>query len=304
MRVKAQSIFWMILCSLVVPLYAVPPNAEESAIMLMAKGDYFFQSGKIAEALIHYQNALKRDPELVECHYKLGRLFFDQAEYNFAEYHYGQVLKNQRDLTYIHYYLDALFELAYTHYRKAEKVDPGSDRNTYIVQMQNDIDEIIAAFAPRGRFAALENQYVEIEQEYYLARAWYIKARLLWDKNRDQEYPNAFINAYKYFDQFREKQKTAENSGKIAVREAECLYFLYRHHAHLQNGRQANAYRASAMRIRNELISRADELLANPATHFDDDIRHYQQAAESIDSLFSGKTSIEPLFRFFKPKEP
>jgi tetratricopeptide (TPR) repeat protein len=267
----------------------------------MAKGDYYFQSGMVAEALIHYQRALRVDPDLVECHFKLGRIFFDQGEYNFAEYHYSRILRDQRNLTYAHLYLDAHFELAYTYYRMAESIDPGSDQNRYIMRMHENIDNVIAAFGPRGRFTNL-NRYIEIVPEYYLARAWYLKARLLWDKNRDQEYPNAFERARKYFHDLRGMQRRAENYARAAVKEAECLFFLNRHHTRLRQRSRADAWQSEALSIRNALAAKAAALLANPATAFSEDIAVYRRAAEEIDALFAGRVRIAPLFQFFPLK--
>jgi len=289
------------LCAMAIPCLGYA-GAEESAVLLMAKGDYYVQSGRIAEALNHYQRALIADPALTECHYKLGRLFFDQQEYGFAKHHYDQVLENQYKLQYEYLYLDTLFELAYTQYRIAEKVDPGSDQNIHIVRMQECIDGILAAFGKGGRFAEPHDQYIEIDKEYYLARAWYLKARLLWDKNRDQEYPDAFKAAKTNFHELRAKQKRGENFAKAAIKEAECLYFLYRHHARIRERSRADSYQAEAMRIRGELAERANALLADPARVYDEDIAVYQEAAAAIAGLFAGKVTIAPLFQFFKLK--
>ena len=41
----------------------------------MAEGDAYAAQGKLKEATIEYRNALKAVPDLVEAHYKLGRVY-------------------------------------------------------------------------------------------------------------------------------------------------------------------------------------------------------------------------------------
>ena len=278
-------------------------DAERSAAFLMAEADYYAQSGKIAEALIHYQKALTLEPDLTECHYKLGQIFFDQREYTFAEFHFKRVIEAAGNLRYLHYYLDTLLALANTYYRIAESVDPGSDQNISIVLMQRCIDDIISACEKDGKFDTGRSQYLDVNREYYLARAWYLKARLLWDKNRDQEYPKAFENAYRSFGKLKDMQRRAVNYAHVAFKETECLYFLYRHHMRLRERSKAGVHHANAMQVRAKLIEKINALLADPATAYHDDIPVYRAAVEKIDDLFSGKVRIDPLFHFFKIKD-
>jgi tetratricopeptide (TPR) repeat protein len=289
----------LILASLQVSmLYA----SQEPAIALMARGDYQYQAGEHAAAIISFQQALKSDPELVECHYKLGKIYFGQQAWQFALYHYETLVRQTKTLTYVNLHLDALFELAHTHYKIGESVDPGSDKNPHLVKMQENLRDVIRSFEPGGLVKSLESPYVKINKDYYLARAWYILARIYEDKNRDQEYPQYYQNAIRYLKPLRENQTRAENIVRVAFRESECLYALYRHHRRIKEYSKADVQADKAKAIQKNLLAKAARLEADPATAWNQDITIYKKGSNEIAALFSGKIRIDPLFKFFPTK--
>jgi len=282
-----------------VPLVSSVP---EPAITVMAKGDYQYQSGDLAAAIISYQEALRLDPSLVETHYKLGRIFQSQQAWNLALYHFEELVKKSKTLTYIHLHLDALFDLSQTHFKIGESIDPGSIRNPHIKKMQDYLQDVIDALKPGGLIDSLGSQYIDISKDYYLARAWYILARIYEDKNQDHKYPEHYINAIRHLDKFRTQQKRAENIVRVAFRESECLYALYRHHRRIKEFKKAREWEGRARLIQKDLLAMAQTLERDPASSWSPDIAVYKAGARNIDLLFAGKVKIDPLFRFFPVK--
>ncbi len=277
-------------------------TSTEPAIMLMSRGDYLYQSGDHSAAIISYQRALQADPELVEAHYKLGKIYFGQQAWNFALHHFETLVKKSKTLTYLHLHLDALFDLAQTHYKIGESIDPGSDRNPHLVQMQECLRDVIRACEPDGLVDRLSTQYVQISKEFYLARAWYILARIYEDKNRDQEFPQYYQTAIRYLSQLRSKQTRAENVVRVAFRESECMYALYRYHRRIQEFARADAWAGRAGSIQKEFQARAITLASDPSTAWNPDITIYRSGAKNIELLFAGKVRIDPLFKFFQTR--
>lgn len=292
------SLLVLLMC-LLTPLGA---NTTESAIMLMSQADYLYQSGDHAAAIVNYQQALQVDPELVEAHYKLGKIYFGQQAWTFAQHHFTTLIQKSKKLTYLHLYLDALFDLAQTHYKIGESIDPGSEKNPHLVHMQECLREAIRACEPGGLIDRLSTQYVQISREYYLARAWYILARIYEEKNRDQEFPRYYQTAIRYLSQLRTKQTRAENTVRVAFRESACLYALYQYHRHIKEFTKANLWKNRANTIKKELEARSLELRADPATAWNPDIGIYDSGAKNIELLFAGKVRIDPLFKFFQAR--
>jgi tetratricopeptide (TPR) repeat protein len=57
------------------------------------------QLGKVREAIAHYEEALRIDPDLVEAHYNLGVALEKAGRVPEAMQHYQQALKLRPDIT-------------------------------------------------------------------------------------------------------------------------------------------------------------------------------------------------------------
>jgi protein O-mannosyl-transferase len=93
-------------------------------------GLVLFQSGRVTEAIMHYQRALQIDPNIMEAHNNLGNALFQNGNVDEAIAQYQQALQINPDYTAAHYnFGSVLFQLgrvdeAITHFQKALQISP------------------------------------------------------------------------------------------------------------------------------------------------------------------------------------
>ena len=66
------------------------------------------QKGRVDEAIVHYQNALKLKPDFAEAHFSLGVALADSGRVDEAIAHYQMALKIKPDFDEARRNLDAL----------------------------------------------------------------------------------------------------------------------------------------------------------------------------------------------------
>jgi tetratricopeptide (TPR) repeat protein len=93
-------------------------------------GNALAQTGKIEEAIAHFEQALRIEPDDAEAHYNLGNVFLREGKVSDAIGHYEQALRSNPDYAEAHYNCGVALELvdrmrdAITHYEYALQIKP------------------------------------------------------------------------------------------------------------------------------------------------------------------------------------
>ena len=127
--------------------------AGENARGLNSLGTALRQQGRIDEALVRYEKALKLDPANADAHNNLGSILQDRGRFDEAAFHYEQTLKTRPRCAEAHANLGVLacqqgrIDEAVAHYGRALEINPDFaevHRNLgEVLRKQGRIDEAV-----------------------------------------------------------------------------------------------------------------------------------------------------------------
>ncbi len=119
-------------------------------------GIALFKTGKVDEAMVHYQKALEINPDFAEAHNNLGNFLFQKGRVDEAMVHYQKALEINPDYAEAHYNLgNALLKTgnadeAIAHLQKALEINPDyADAHNnlgYALIQKGSVDEAILHF--------------------------------------------------------------------------------------------------------------------------------------------------------------
>lgn len=261
----------LLLAGLVLPCLSL--DASEPPLFHKAKGDYYYRRGEIPAAILQYQTCLQQAPGFPECHYMLGTIYLEQGQYHFAIEHLKNVLKERGKLADKTLILETYFLLAKAYF-KADPLRNDPDAKSGLELMDNQIDLVISAFSDDPDFRENKRHQYTVNRHYYLARAYFIKARYMRDMKQQHVYKQFFelcLQHLKYdlenyfpttvfekgLDDFIKQLKSLSISMPDAWRRAAwqidnisyCLFFLWEYNHHRGNHALAARYRQNALLV-------------------------------------------------------
>ena len=113
-----------------------PLTAEEE----LKQGDYYLARGEMMVAIVHYQNALKKDPSLARAHLQMAKAYGNQRRMGLYEKELQEAIKVDPNLEEAHYILASWY---FTSGRNKEalaeseiliKAHPENERGCYCYQ--------------------------------------------------------------------------------------------------------------------------------------------------------------------------
>jgi len=169
------------------PGIAGSADTADTALTAYEEGYRQYRAGHFPEAIASFQNALKREPNLIKAHYWLGKLYREAGRLREADFHWEEVMRLQkliRDrreaLKLQNNEYPALSQLLKTRKRQAEAEESFQKGRHLLSEGHWD-----------GAVAGLKKAV-----ELYPANPDYQKllARLLWDRNDHQGSAKAYID--------------------------------------------------------------------------------------------------------------
>jgi tetratricopeptide (TPR) repeat protein len=252
--------------------------ASEPALYHKARGDYHYRRGEIPAAIVHYQTCLRKTPGFPECHFMLGTIYLEQEQYHFAMEQLQAVLTHRAGLTDKTLVLDTYFLLAKTHF-KADPLKKDPDAKSGLERMDNYIDKVIAAFSEDPDFRDNKRHRYTVNRHYYLAKAYFIKARYMRDMKQAHVYKQFFelsLQHLKYdlenyfpttvfekgldaivkqLQQLRTPQPAAWKRAAWQIDTISyCLFFLWEYNHHRGNHTLAARYRDNALLLNPQIF--------------------------------------------------
>lgn len=257
-----------VICLLLLLSVLVPLAAEEPAIYYKGRGDYLYSLKQYAPAIIAYQKALTLDPGLLECHFKLGKIYQIQKHFSFAINEFSKLLDKKKIASLInrHLVLDSCFELARTHRILCAMQADKTLKQTHMYRMQQYLSIVTNAF--KDPFFSKQTTHYKINKHYYLYKAYFILGGLARDLKQPLT-PSLFLQArihlfdlvpgYTQQAKYKYLQKAAYSLIKQRI--AECDYYLWEYYHQRKNTKLAAFYREKALNLDPKIFKRG---LAKP----------------------------------------
>ncbi|HNW36654.1 MAG TPA: tetratricopeptide repeat protein, partial [Candidatus Ozemobacteraceae bacterium] len=169
------------------PGIAGPAKSSDAALTAYEEGYRQYRAGHFTEAMASFQDALRREPNLIKAHYWLGKLFREMGRLREADYHWEEVMRLQRlirdrreALSLQNNEYPALSQLVKTRKRQ-EEAEESFQKGRYLLHEGHW----------EGAVAGIKKAV-----ELYPANPDYQKllARILWDRNDHQGSAKAYID--------------------------------------------------------------------------------------------------------------
>lgn len=225
----------------------------EPAVYYFGSGKRLFQAKDYKGAMQNLQIAYKKNPDLIEARFYMGKIYYSRNLYSFALDEFNIVIKNKKKLTLKRLRYEAALLAAKCHFILGRKTDPDIDRNHHFIKMKRILSGMISdAKSTSNRLDRLNKNKVNwfFYHDYYLVRGYYILGRINRAINRHDLYVKQLQMTINHIRQLLQSDAVLSFKEKIIMghRELISLYFLYVRAHHQRNQKLADKIKLEAKR--------------------------------------------------------